>query len=90
MPYKIPGSLLYNMSKVKNQDIRTAQLTSFCCIYRQLWADFAHCSSVFVLNFEQVTPATYNLLLFSSSFRVNAPVKFVNVILSFGCMVLLL
>ena len=42
------------------------------------------------VDFEQVTPATFNLFLFSSSFRVSAPLKFVYVILSFGCMILLL
>ena len=51
---------------------------------------FTPCYSVSVLDFEQVTPATFNLLLFSSGFRVSVLMKFVNVILSFGCMTLLL
>ena len=42
------------MFKRKTEDTRTTSLTSFSCLYCKLWAYFTTCSSVCIVNFEQV------------------------------------
>ena len=44
----------WNLFKIKNTDTRTMSMTSFWCLYCQLWTDFTHCSDIFIFNFEQV------------------------------------
>ena len=31
-------------------------MTTFFCLYYELWADFTHCSGVSIVDFEQVNP----------------------------------
>ena len=40
------------MFKVKNKDIRTTPLESFCCFYCKLWTYFTPCSSPSIVNLE--------------------------------------
>ena len=40
-------------------------LTSFCCLYSQLWPDFTHCSGVSTVNFEQVNASWATAFIFN-------------------------
>ena len=42
------------MFKVNNKDIRKTPLAPFWCLYCELWTDFTRCSSVSIVNYEQV------------------------------------
>ena len=42
------------MFKVNNTDTRKTPLAPFWCLYCELWTDFTRCSSVSIVNFEQV------------------------------------
>ena len=42
------------MFKVNNKDTRTTPLASWWCLYSYLWTYFTPCSSVSIVNFEQV------------------------------------
>ena len=42
---------MWNMFKINNKDTRKA---SFWCLYCQLWTYFTPCSTVSIVNFEQV------------------------------------
>ena len=42
------------MFKVNNKDTRTTSMTSFWCFYCELWTYSTPCSSVSIVNFEQV------------------------------------
>ena len=42
------------MFKVNNKDTRTTPVASFWCLYCQLWTYFIPCSSVCIVNCEQV------------------------------------
>lgn len=45
---------MWNLSKVGNNDKRTASLASSFCLWCQLWTYFTHCPSVFIVEVEQV------------------------------------
>ena len=45
---------LGNMFKVNRKDTRTTSLTSFGCLYCQIWKYFIHFSSAYIVDFEQV------------------------------------
>ena len=48
-----PGQCLKSI-QVNKKDTRTTSLTSFWWLYCYLWTDFTHCSSIFIVSFEQV------------------------------------
>ena len=43
-----------NLFKVHNKYTRTTSLTSFSCIYCELWTGFTHCFGVYIFGLEQV------------------------------------
>ena len=45
---------MWNLSKVGNNDKRTASLASSFCLWCQLWTYFTHCPGVFIVEVEQV------------------------------------
>ena len=45
---------VWNMFKVNNKETRTMSMTSFWFLYCLLWIYFTHCSSVSIVDFEQV------------------------------------
>ena len=47
-------SNVWKLFKVNNKDTRTTSMTSFWCLYRQLWKDFTYSSGVSIVDFEQV------------------------------------
>ena len=48
------------MFKVCNKDTWTTPMASFWCLYCSLWTYFALCSSVFIVNFEEVNAGWEN------------------------------
>ena len=74
----------WNMLKVNNKDTRRTSLTSFWCLYCQLWIYFLSFSSVSVVDFEQelkveVTLAAFLTSTFSSIMDLVKLVKVVKV-----------
>ena len=45
---------VWNMFKVNNKDSKMMPLTSIWCLYRWLWTYLPLCSSISIVNFEQV------------------------------------
>ena len=45
---------VWNMFKVNNKNTKTTPMASFWCFYWELWTYFTPCSSVFIVNFENV------------------------------------
>ena len=45
---------VWNLFKVNNKDTRRTSATSLWCLYCWLWIDFTHCSSVSIVDLEQV------------------------------------
>ena len=43
-----------NLFKVDNKYTRTTSITSFCCLYCQMWTDFKHFYGVSIAEIEQV------------------------------------
>ena len=45
---------MWSLFIVDNKDTKTTSLTSFWCLYCQLWNDFTHCSGASIVELEQV------------------------------------
>ena len=58
------------MFKVNNKDTRTTSSTSFWCLYCYLWTYFTTCSSVSIVNFEQVN-AGWKFCIIMDSYLVQ-------------------
>ena len=46
---------LFENDTVPNKDTRFMSMLSFRCLYCELWPDFAHCSGLSIVDFEQVS-----------------------------------
>ena len=44
-----------NIFKANNKDIKMTSMTSFLCLYWQVWINFTHCYIVSIVDFEQLT-----------------------------------
>ena len=47
-------SKVWNMFKVNNKNTKATPMASVWCLYWELWTYFTPCSSVFIVNFENV------------------------------------
>ena len=54
-------SNVWNLFKITNEDTKTTSKTSFLCLDCSLWADFTHCSGVFIVGVEQVNVDWVNI-----------------------------
>ena len=46
-----------NLFKVDNKYTRTTSITSFCCLYCQMWTDFKHLYGVSIVRLNKSMPA---------------------------------
>ena len=45
---------VWSLFKFNNKDNTTTSMTSFCCLYCQLWTDFTHFSDVFIVTLNKL------------------------------------